>query len=321
MRYDWISVVICCHNAQERIAETLYHLSIQSITTNIKWEILLVDNGSTDQTINVVLNATKVLDLPDFKILSQPIAGKTFALDLGVKSANYDLIVICDDDNWLDRNYIYCVSNLFNKLDNIGAFGGYGIPISNIELPKWFSEYTSTYAVGAQARISGESANYLWGAGLVFLKEIYMKAYTNFPPLLTGPKDGIWSTGEDTEFTYRILLMGYELVYSEALIFQHFITDTKLTISYRDRLITNFESENAVLNYYARQIEIKRKNGLKLFCLLMTICARLVLSFLKISQRWNIRYELETLFFISGLQFMKIEDSAIKIHHFYARHK
>ncbi|MBK6397553.1 MAG: glycosyltransferase [Bacteroidetes bacterium] len=48
-----ISIVICCYNSESRIKETLEALQMQEVGNDIKWEVLLVDNNSTDKTIEV----------------------------------------------------------------------------------------------------------------------------------------------------------------------------------------------------------------------------------------------------------------------------
>jgi glycosyltransferase involved in cell wall biosynthesis len=44
---DGLSVIICCHNGASRLFATLSHLKAQQIA-NRQWEVLLVDNASTD---------------------------------------------------------------------------------------------------------------------------------------------------------------------------------------------------------------------------------------------------------------------------------
>ena len=45
-----ISVVVCCYNSIARIGETLTYLSNQKVPADVAWEIVLVDNASTDRT-------------------------------------------------------------------------------------------------------------------------------------------------------------------------------------------------------------------------------------------------------------------------------
>ena len=48
-----VSVVICCHNSTERLSPTLAHLAAQQVPDGVDWEVLLIDNMSTDGTADM----------------------------------------------------------------------------------------------------------------------------------------------------------------------------------------------------------------------------------------------------------------------------
>jgi len=50
---DGISVVICCYNSASRLPATLQHIAEQSLDSEILWEIIIVDNASTDNTAEI----------------------------------------------------------------------------------------------------------------------------------------------------------------------------------------------------------------------------------------------------------------------------
>src|SRR5439155_12302864 len=45
-----ISVVVCCYNSAQRLPATLGHLAAQEVHEGLDWEIIVVDNASTDET-------------------------------------------------------------------------------------------------------------------------------------------------------------------------------------------------------------------------------------------------------------------------------
>ena len=48
-----VSIIICCYNASKRITPTLRHLQKQSFREPINWEVIIIDNASTDQTADI----------------------------------------------------------------------------------------------------------------------------------------------------------------------------------------------------------------------------------------------------------------------------
>jgi GT2 family glycosyltransferase len=44
-----VSVVVCCHNSASRLPTTLHHLAAQEVPRDLGWEVIVVDNASTDR--------------------------------------------------------------------------------------------------------------------------------------------------------------------------------------------------------------------------------------------------------------------------------
>lgn len=91
-----ISVVIPAYNEAKRIPKTLKIISDFFATTNYSYEILVIDDGSTDKTIQKV----KELHLRKTRVLSYKInRGKGYAVNYGVSRAGGDYIIFADADN------------------------------------------------------------------------------------------------------------------------------------------------------------------------------------------------------------------------------
>lgn len=99
-----ISVVIPAFNEEKTLAQTLQSLSNQ--TTKQKFEVILVDNNSTDKTVSVAKKFLKKLNL---KIISQKIQGRGAARKKGFQTAKGEIIFSTDADaivppNWLIKH-------------------------------------------------------------------------------------------------------------------------------------------------------------------------------------------------------------------------
>jgi len=263
-----ISVITCTLNGLDRLEQTLLHIAGQRHTARFSWELILADNGSTDDTVQFVKDFWKrygAADIP-LQIVIESTSGKLYALQKAISIATYEILVICDDDNWLNPDYLELGYEIMNSMPDVAALGGRGIPVTTgTPIPEWFNDYLSAYAVGSQAPKTGylSPRDLLWGAGLVTRKSLYQKMYGEFPSLLLEHENASVLSAEDTEYCMRLILKGYKLYYNDSLVYQHFIPDHKLTVEYRDhRLMAGFDEANKILgNYYAAmRAQIKTKN-------------------------------------------------------------
>ncbi|WP_166727610.1 glycosyltransferase [Mucilaginibacter gilvus] len=310
-----VSVLICCYNSAGRLPATLKHLSAQQVPVDLSWEIIVVDNASDDNTAALASQLWKDLGKADinFTILTEPKAGKNNALHTGIAAAAYDYILICDDDNWLSDDY---VSKAFHRMHinpAIGAAGGRGVAVSDGDLPAWFTQYQHGYAVGGQNSVTGDISKkgYLWGAGMVFRKQLYYKTYLDFPSFLTGPNGDTLARGEDVEFCLRILLAGHTLFYDEALTYKHYIPPGRLTEEYRDKLFKGYDYEKKILDLYTRQIKINSLPWFSRQQLLLCSISRYILSGL--SAKWKSSFESDIIYLIAGYQLSTASHEVKKI--------
>lgn len=273
-----ITVLVCTFNGASRLAKTIEHLALQTATNKIQWELIVVDNASTDDSSEVARKEWKKYNLNSvpFNILFESKPGKIYALEQGAAKANFEYMVICDDDNWLNPDYL---ENMYSILDNhpdVGAVGGQGIAVSDLpDLPDWFKDYQEGYAIGQQGQQTGyvNSRGYLWGAGLGTRTALYQKMYDGFPSLLTGRLGQQLTAGEDSEYCQRLILTGQSLYYSENLIFQHYMPENRLKTAYRTNLFDGFIESDKILHKYHFANILKQKCELSSFARIKLLIA------------------------------------------------
>jgi len=262
-----VTVLICTYNGKKNLPLTLSYLAKQKVEPRTPWEILLIDNASSDNSAQVASDTwSKYKGQVPLTILRENKPGKDNAIDLGLQKAKYSFVVICDDDNWLQENYVQLAYSIMTKNPEIGMLGGKGVASfeEDCVVPKWFDRFQKYYAVGSQNFLSGEITNYwpvyrfIWGAGAV----INLKAYlflkrNNFKRILTFEKYPAVARSEDVELSLAIWLTGYKLWYDERLIFQHFISKGKLTLSYFMNILV--QSVSAI--HYLRPYQILMFTG------------------------------------------------------------
>lgn len=260
-----ISIIICCYNSSQRIKPTLNHISNQTNTEKINWEIILVDNNSSDGTGNISKKHwNKLNNQIEITVVEEYNPGLSFARLKGIKNSKYDLVLFCDDDNWLAPDYIYRAYKFMENNLNVGMLGGIGLPVFESSEPKWFYQYNTLYAVGKQGWVSGNityTKGYVNGAGAVLRKTIVQKMIEKkIQFLLTDRKGKILSSGGDNEIGYCIVFSGYKIYYDESLKFKHFIPLSRLTMPYIKSLRIGYGYTYDIIKSY--QI-ILQSNGSK----------------------------------------------------------
>jgi len=102
-----VSVIICCYNSEHRIKSTLDHLACQNLG-DLKCELILVDNNCKDNTVKKVLSVWKDSGNPfTLCVEIENIPSLSNARKKGNFIAKGEIIVFCDDDNWLEEKYLF----------------------------------------------------------------------------------------------------------------------------------------------------------------------------------------------------------------------
>ena len=249
-----ISIVICTHNGKNRLGLVLEHISRLHIPDNILWEVVVVDNASTDNTSNWInnLNSTHNFHF-DISVVQESQPGLNIARLTGARNAKYDWLLFCDDDNLLDSNYVQCWFDAISSNQHLGAVGGRGIPLIDIPVPAWFNIYSHSYAVGKQLDKTGYLNNgaALYGAGLCILKTPILNIINaGFKMVMADRESGKLTSGGDLEWCYLIQLSGLNLYYDDRMIFKHQLNSTRLNWDYYIQLKSGIASGVGLLESY-----------------------------------------------------------------------
>lgn len=262
-----VSIVLCTYNGKNRLEETFKHLAAQKIT--VPCEIIFVDNASTDGTKEFADHWWQLKEAShiSYRSFVQPIPGKSYAQDLGYDQAQYEYILVCDDDNWLCDIYVQTAYTIMTENTSIGALGGWCDAEFETKKPEWFEAYAKYYAVSKQGIQSGNITHKkgcLYGAGMVLRKSHWLQLKAlGFNHLLSCRKGDSLSSGGDTEYCYALRILGYEIWYDERLYFKHYMTTGRLNLNYLRRLRKAMSNSNAILWAYQDVLKVKERTALE----------------------------------------------------------
>ncbi len=237
------SIIICCFNSEKVIAETLYAISKLDFDFNFL-EIILVNNYSSDKTVAIAKKVWGQLNIPaPLHIIDEPTPGLSNARKAGIIHAKYSYVTFCDDDNFLQKDYLKIALEIFEKETKIGVLGGQGIAKTDGYFPEWFDNFKHAYACGSQyfksANVTRITGN-LYGAGLCFRKGLITQIFQTSNSILSDRKAELLSSGGDSELCFHAVLNGYDIYYEERMIFYHQIKKERLTLNYLHKLYEGF---------------------------------------------------------------------------------
>jgi len=264
-KLNGVSVIVCTYNGAGRLADTIKHIALQKVDPQILWEVILVDNASTDNSKEVVINEWKKHKCnAKLKVVDQPVPGKQLALEKGYQVAEYEYWITCDDDNWLDENFVQLTYEIMSSNDQIGALGGPNEPLCEVKPPDWFAYFKRDYAGGPQPDVHTGIVSegnitwkrgYVWGAGMVVRRAAWEKLLADgFKTSMTCRKGTELSSGGDSEACYALVLAGWQIWYDSRLKLVHCMPGGRLDWDYLVRLFRGFGKATVGLELYEKAI-------------------------------------------------------------------
>src|SRR4051812_29433765 len=109
-----VSVVIATRNRADRLRQALDSLERMSVPNTLSWELIVVDNGSTDGTRQVV-NDCEARTIVPLRYVIEPRDGKSVALNAGVRAATGDVIAFTDDDCVMSPEWLTAIAIEFEN--------------------------------------------------------------------------------------------------------------------------------------------------------------------------------------------------------------
>ncbi len=129
------SVIVCTRDRASSLNQFLLSATLLKIPPGTVWELLIVDNGSTDRTAEIVASFEERLPV---RRLWQPEAGKSNAINLGISQAAGKYIIWADDDVLLGREWLEAYREAFTRWPDAALFGGKVTPLIKEPTPVWF---------------------------------------------------------------------------------------------------------------------------------------------------------------------------------------
>jgi glycosyltransferase involved in cell wall biosynthesis len=227
-----ITVVVCTYNRSATLEKALDSIAASLVSPSLTWEVLVVDNNSSDETRAVVERFCGAFPRR-FRYLFEAAQGLSAARNAGVLDAHGDIIAFTDDDVAVEPTWL---QNLAEPLltKTYAASGGR-------IFPKWSSEPPAWLPIHARYGLSPLTAFDLGttpldlteppvGANMAFRKSLFAR-YGDFRTDL-GRRPGTLIGDEEIDFGNRLLSGGELLRYVPSAVVYHPVQENRLTKEY-----------------------------------------------------------------------------------------
>jgi len=227
-----ITIAICTYNRAEYLRDTLVDLQVQSADPG-EFEILVINNNSTDHTEEVCSDFSKRSSGLSFRWVRETRQGLSFARNRAVREAASDAVLFIDDDVHLPEMFIETALNYLRRYPEAKCAGGrIFVSFDSDEtgwIPKELMPMFGLHDLGDQDRIYPPT-NFPRGGNMLIKKSVF-EAYGEFHTGLgrMGP-DLLGS--EEKEFFERIRKEGVVLHYWSDMALWHRIGSDRLKESY-----------------------------------------------------------------------------------------
>ncbi len=227
------SIIIATRNRSRQLKACLESLWAQNTTGKFSWEILVVDNHSTDDTKDMIKSLASQTPVP-LRYGFEPDPGKCKALNLGIEQAVGRHLIFTDDDIIADKFWLQNIADCFTRFACDGV-GGRVLPQYPEETPSWVKANADIlsgpivmYDYGQDHKPYEKPMFEFLGSNFAFKKELF-KEYGLFSETI-GPGTG--SFGDDTEIVNRFFKAGKKLYYCGRAVVWHPVEKNRMSLSY-----------------------------------------------------------------------------------------
>ena len=250
-----VTIAICAYNAAKRLPATLEALGRMRVPSGVGWELLIIDNRSTDDTAAVARELGERLKLP-LILLHEPKPGVKEARRLAAERARGALLCYVDDDTLVAEDWMEALLAFMADHPRAGLIGARIDPLFEdpASVPP---DFQKRFADGLAIRNSSWEPRQLIApredppptAGMVLRTPLARQLLLEIGCQLAGHTGGKLINGEDTEMGLVAQRLGWEVWYAPSLKMQHVLPASRLTEAYLQKLIAEGAQSGPWLDY------------------------------------------------------------------------
>ena len=231
------SIIIPTYNRANILNKCLQHIR-ELDNPNEDWEILVMNNNSTDNTEDVIRDHQH--KLPQLRYFNTKDPGLHIGRNVGCEKAKGEILCYIDDDSFVSKGWLKGIKDSFRDPDVV-LVGGPSFPEYEDEHPEWINQlwnkvefgkclaYLSLVDLGD--KVKHISPLYVLGCNFSIRKNTLLKIGGFHPDGM--PKNKILFRGDGETFViYKIKDFNHSALYSPSIMIHHYIPKTRQTTEY-----------------------------------------------------------------------------------------
>ncbi len=229
-----ISYIICTYNRAKYLPIALNAFTKQNIENRNDFEVIVIDNNSTDSTFEVVNIFKKQHLYINLIYEKEEKQGLSNARNKGIEVSNSDWIVFLDDDAYISNDY---TKNLIKFIKEYGhiykAIGGPILLDFENKPPKWYTNFLgSLFGYFKPYKNSKKFSQkfYPRGSNMIFHSSLFAK-YGNFNPILGRSGENMLGSEEKDMFK-RIYKGNEKVFYHSNLVIYHLVPEFRTKVDF-----------------------------------------------------------------------------------------
>ena len=234
-----VSVVICTYNRAELLRRTLAALQGQRTAPDLTWELVVIDNNSSDQTKGVIEAFKATSGIPTVHGFEGRL-GKSFALNTGIEAAAGELLAFTDDDCRPEPTWVQDVVDCAQRWA-ADVLGGRILPEWSSPPPAWLATDRHLWTSIAMLDDSlvrrvelgpwqREHGFRVWGANMAFRRSAFdtVRGFNT----RSGPVGLKKYSHEDIELVRKVVEAGKVVMYDPTPTVHHWVSPERMRKSF-----------------------------------------------------------------------------------------
>ncbi len=232
-----VSIIIPTLNRACYLKDTIESL-VDQVFSNEKYEILILDNNSVDDTSQVAQEAINKFSTSNIKYVLEPVPGLLSGRHRGAKEASGDILVFIDDDIIAQPGWLQAIVSSFQD-PSVHLIGGPSLPIYETDPPAWLEAFWIQHKFGRECGdlslidLGPDQKEidpiFVWGLNMSVRRKTFFDLGGTHPDCIPEHLQRYQGDGE-TGLSLRIVKAGLKAMYQPKALVRHRIPEDRMTI-------------------------------------------------------------------------------------------